>query len=280
MSQNSTMPGSTGPLKIGCQTFTWEMLGDGWRGEADDLLAAIADAGYDGIEITDTMIGSYAGRPQAFGRALRHHGLTLVAFACGSDSGFTEESALEADLEAVDRAVEFACMFPGAHVSFGSATIRSEGSLDSKFEQAARFYNAAGERGRRAGVPMALHPSSHHNTLLSTRADYDRIMQLTDPGLIGWVPDTGHILRGGQDMLDTLRAHLDRIRYLHLKDVDVSGTWRMLGTGACDTQAVIDAVRNAPNFNGWLVLEEESDEAARDPAAAVRRNRETMRVYA
>ena len=37
--------------------------------------------------------------------------------------------------------------------------------------------------------------------------------------------------------------------------------------------------RRAPNFNGWLVLEEESDTAAADPAAAVKTNRETMRGY-
>jgi len=29
-------------LKVGCQTYTWEMLGTGWTGEPDDLLAAIA----------------------------------------------------------------------------------------------------------------------------------------------------------------------------------------------------------------------------------------------
>ena len=27
-------------LKVGCQTYTWEMLGDGWQGTADDLLDA------------------------------------------------------------------------------------------------------------------------------------------------------------------------------------------------------------------------------------------------
>ena len=41
---------------------------------------------------------------------------------------------------------------------------------------AAEFYNKAGERGRKAGVQVAVHPSSHHNTLLFDRADYDRIM--------------------------------------------------------------------------------------------------------
>lgn len=264
-------------LKVGCQTFTWEMLGNRWSGGPDDLLDAIAGAGYAGIEITDTMIGDYFGRPAAFASALKSHGLTLVAFACGSDSGFTEPSALAGDLASVDRALEFVAEFPAALLSYGSATIMSPGPLDDKFKVAADFYNGAGERGKRAGVRVALHPSSHHNTLLGTRADYDRIMALTDPALIGWVPDTGHILRGRMDILDTIRTYLGRVRYLHLKDVDANGDWAMLGQGVCDTPAVVNVIASAPNFNGWLVLEEESDTAAADPAAGVRRNRETMR---
>ena len=270
--------GKSTRLRVGCQTYTWEMLGDRWTGSADDLLAGIADGGYAGIEITDTMIGHYADRPDAFAAALEKHGLTLVAFACGSASGFTEPAALAEDLAAVDRALGFVARFPGALLSLGSATVMSPGSLEDKFAAAAEFYNAAGERGRAAGVQVALHPSSHHNTLLGTRSEYDRIMALTDPALIGWVPDTGHILRGGQDILDTLRTYQDRIRYLHLKDVDAAGHWSMLGEGVCDTRAVIDVVAAAPNFTGWLVLEEESDTAAKDPAAAVRRNRDTLRA--
>jgi inosose dehydratase len=264
-------------LEVGCQTFTWEMLGNKWSGGPDDLLRAIAGAGYAGIEITDTMIGYYFGKPAAFASALKSHGLTLVAYACGSDSGFTEPSALADDLASVDRALEFVAQFPGALLSYGSATIMNPGPIDDKFKVAAEFYNGAGERGKRAGVQVALHPSSHHNTLLGTRADYDRIMALTDPALIGWVPDTGHILRDKMDILDTIRTYLDRVRYLHLKDVDANGKWAMLGEGVCDTRAIVDLVASAPNFNGWLVLEEESDTAAADPAAGVRRNRETMR---
>ncbi len=266
------------PLRAGCQTFTWEMLGERWRGTADDLLDAIAGAGYAGIEITDTMIGGYAGRPDAFAKALEAHGLALVAYACGSRSGFTEEAALAEDLRMAERAIVFARNFPGAHVSFGSATIMSAGPRAEKVATAARFYNGATERGLKAGVPVAVHPSSHHDTLLLTRADYDALFARLDPG-VGWVPDTGHILRGGQDILDTLHSYADRIRYLHLKDVDAAGDWQMLGTGRCDTAAVIDAVREAPAFNGWLVLEEESDTAARDPAAAVAENRATLRRF-
>jgi inosose dehydratase len=160
--------------------------------------------------------------------------LTQVAFACSSSSGFTEPEAVGNDLH-VGRALEFLSAFPGALLSLGSATVMASGDLVQKFETAASFYNAAGLRGARASVQVAFHPSSHHNTLLRTPAEYDRIIALTDPALVGWVPDTGHIIRGGHNMLDTLLLYRDRIRYLDLKDVDAAGTWTMLGAGACNT---------------------------------------------
>ncbi len=264
------------PLKAGCQTFTWEMLGKTWRDRPDELLAAISRAGYSGIEITDTMIGHYAGRPRAFAAALESHGLTLVAYACGSASGFTEAGELAGDLAVAESSAEFTAAFPGAVLSFGSATVMSPGPRNEKFDIAAQFYNTAAECGRRVGVAVAVHPSSHHDTLLFTREDYDTLFARLDPDLVGWVPDTGHILRGGQDILNVLQTYRNRIRYLHLKDVDEAGDWRMLGSGCCDTRAVIDVVATAPRFNGWLVLEEESDEASRDPAAAVAENRKKL----
>jgi len=266
-------------IKVGCQTFTWEMLGNAWTGTADDLLSAISAGGYSGIEITDTMIGRYAADPHAFANALRDCGLTLVSFAFGSKSGFTGADAMKDDLVTAKRWIDYAAHFPGALVSIGSATVVSDGPRDDKFAIAGEFYNRAGELGKAAGVEVAVHPSSHHNTLLFDRADYDRIFALLDPNLVGWVPDTGHILRGHADMLDTMRTYQDRIRYLHLKDVDAQGRWAMLGKGVLDTPAVIDLVSAAPHFNGWLVLEEESETAGADPAAAVKANRQTMRGY-
>ena len=263
-------------LKLGCQTFTWEMLGEKWTGGPDDLVRAIADGGYEGIEITDTMIGSYAGRPADFARRLDDAGLQLVSFAFGSASGFTEKDGIDADLESARRWVDFAARFPGALVSMGSATIMSDGARDGKFAAAADVYNRAAEIGRKAGVSVAVHPSSHHNTLLLSRADYDQIFALLD-AQVGWVPDTGHIMRGAQTIVDTLAAHRSRIRYVHLKDVDAQGAWAMLGKGSCDVAAVISSVRQAPHFNGWIVVEEESETAAADPAAAVRANLETLR---
>lgn len=262
-------------FKLACQTFTWEMLGPAWTGGPDDLVQAIADGGYAGIEITNTMIGGYATRVGDFARRLSDAGLTLVSFAFGTDSGFSEPAQIGADLEEARRWIDFAAHFPGALVSMGSATVMSPGAREAKFDAAAQVYNRATELGRAAGVTVAVHPSSHHNTLLLTRADYDALFARLDPQ-VGWVPDTGHILRGGQVMADTLAAFRDRIRYVHLKDVDAQGDWAMLGAGVCDVRAVLASVAAAPNFNGWVVVEEESATAAANPAAAVAANRKTL----
>ncbi len=268
---------SVPPVKFGCQTYTWEMLGKAWTGGPDDLVRAIADGGYAGIEITDTMIGSYVGRAAEFARCLDDAGLALVSLAFGSDGGFTERGQIGVDLDAARRWIDFAAHFPGALVSMGSATVKSGVATDEKFAVAAELYNRISEIGRARGVTLAVHPSSHHNTLLFSRADYDRIFALLDPQ-VGWVPDTGHILRSGQSIGDTLAAHRDRIRYVHLKDVDQQGRWAMLGEGECDIHKVVSAVRQAPHFNGWIVVEEESEAAASNPAAAVRANRQKLRL--
>jgi inosose dehydratase len=49
-----------------------------------------------------------------------------------------------------------------------------------------------------------------------------------------------------------------------------------LGDGVCDIPAITELVANAPHFNGWLVLEEESEPAAADPVGAVKKNREKI----
>lgn len=262
-----------GDFKIACQTFTWEMLGKHWTGSPDDLLAAISVGGYTGIEITDTMIGHYKNKPQEFLEKLESHGLTLVAFGFGSDSGFTTRSMIERDLDVANSWIDFVSRFPNAIVSIGSATVVSAGPREEKVEVAAEYYNSVAAAGHKVGVSVAIHPSSHHNTLLHSREDYDQLFALLDVERVGWVPDTGHIIRGNHDLLDTLQCYQQRIRYVHLKDVDQEGNWVMLGQGVCDIAAVLDIVQQAPFFNGWVVAEEESEHAAQSPSAAVKENR-------
>jgi inosose dehydratase len=260
-------------IRIGCQTYTWEMLGEKWHGRVDDILAAVADAGYEGIEITNTMIREYAPRPGEFAKALKEHGLVLAAFAYASPLGFTNPDNRQHELSGADEALQFVATFPGTPLMLGGPTTPKRDQVFEKIAHAADFYNEVGKRGKALGVEVAFHPHSHHGSILESREEYERIMELTDPGLISWNPDTGHIVRGGQNLVETLQRFGARIRHVHLKDVDSDKHWQPLGQGVCDIPAILQLLTKELKFSGWTVGEEESAQAALDPVGAVTGNR-------
>jgi inosose dehydratase len=264
-------------IRIGCQTYSWEMLGEKWDGRVDDILAAVAGAGYEGIEITKTMIREYAPRSAEFAKALQEQGLILAAFAYGSPLGFTDPGHRQRELSGADQALQFVACFPGTPLMLGGPTTPKRDDVFEKIAHAADFYNEVGRRGTALGVEVAFHPHSHHGSILESREEYERIMELTDPTLVNWNPDTGHIVRGGQKLAETLRRFAARIRHIHLKDVDSEKHWQPLGQGVCDIAAILQLLTKELKFSGWVVAEEESVQAALDPVGAVTGNRQYLK---
>ena len=99
-----------GPVRLGCQTFTWEMLGEKWRGSPDDILDQMAAAGFAGAEFSNQMIGGYADRPADFEKALKQRRLACAAYAYAM-AGFSDPKCEAADLEGADKALRFAAHF-------------------------------------------------------------------------------------------------------------------------------------------------------------------------
>src|SRR5688572_6103031 len=73
--------GATGLPPLGCQTYTWEMLGPAWTGTTLDILDAIAAAGYAGLELTLRMAGEFRDDPAGLRAACAERGLTLTTLA-------------------------------------------------------------------------------------------------------------------------------------------------------------------------------------------------------
>jgi inosose dehydratase len=265
-------------MLVGCQTYTWEMFGNKWTGRVDDILAAIAKAGYTGIEITNSMIREYDSKPVEFASALQAHGLALAGFAYASPLGFTDPVNRPHELEGADKAIRFLTAFPGVRLLLGGPSTPVREKVNEKIAYAAGFYNEVGQRAKLVGIEAAFHPHSHHGSILESSEEYSQIMALTDPGLVHWNPDTGHIVRGGQKLLDTLKRFSARIRHVHLKDVDANNRWQPLGQGICDIPAVLKLLEEQVKFPGWLVAEEESEAAWAAPKNAIALNRQYLKT--
>ena len=129
-----------------------------------------------------------------------------------------------------------------------------------------RLARAAAE----VGVTATLHP--HVGTMVESAAEVRRV--LDDSG-IGLCLDTGHLLIGGADPVALARDHADRVRHVHLKDVDAGraaavragrigyadavreGMYRPLGQGDVDIAAIVTSLEQA-GYDGWYVLEQDT----------------------
>ena len=263
-------------IRVGCQTYTWEMLGEQWQGKVTDLLDWISDAGYEGIEITCNMIREFSERPDDFKAEAERRGLAVASFAYGSASGFIDPDAWNDDIAGARKWIEFLGHLPGAVLELSGASHASRDNVFAKLDQAIKFYNHVGSLAAEAGIQAVVHPHSHHGSLLESAEEYSYLMGNTDPRCVGFCPDTGHIVRGGQDLLTCIERHIDRIRHVHLKDATAQRKWVGLGQGLCDYPGLL-AMLEAAGYGGWVIAEEESDDARMDGIAAINSNRQYLR---
>ncbi|MEV7395821.1 TIM barrel protein [Aeromicrobium sp. NPDC092404] len=125
------------------------------------------------------------------------------------------------------------------------------------------------DRAAERDLLAVVHP--HIGTLVETAEDVQRVV---DGSHIGFCIDTGHLAAAGADPVAITLANLDRVKHVHLKDVDTamsarvvageltfsdavaSGMWQVLGEGDVDIRAMIEALEGA-GYDGWYVLEQD-----------------------
>lgn len=151
---------------------------------------------------------------------------------------------------------------------------------DRQWDCLAAGLNRLGKIAAAAGMRLCYH--HHMGTGVMTRADVDRLMASTDPGLVHLLLDTGHLAFAGDDPLAAARAHAGRIKHVHLKDVRPpvvstvlrenlsfqdaieAGVFTVPGDGAIDFAPILQALADA-GYQGWLVVEAEQDPAKANP---------------
>jgi len=261
-------------MRIACQTYSWEMQLQQRPTTLWQMFDAIAAAEYTGVEFTTVTGAAWLGDPIRVKAELDARGLALAAVAVARN-GFTDPMGLGEDLTLTEQVIALLKHFPGTLLQFGGAAHPDSANWQPHLDAAIRYYHEAGVLAATAGIACAVHPHSHHGSLLETREQYDYLFDKL-PGTVGWCPDTGHILRGGQELLPTLDRYAGRIAYMHLKSVDDAGVWQPLGKGRVDLPALIGWLR-AHGYTGWLVAEEESAGAWTDPNIAITQNAYVMK---
>jgi inosose dehydratase len=142
------------------------------------------------------------------------------------------------------------------------------------------------------GIKVVFH--NHVGTYVETEPETARLLEETDPALVSWCLDCGHLAYGGGDTLRALEKYGNRVGYVHIKDVDgqvlqksrengwsfaqalKSYIFAPLGEGIARVPEVIDSLRQA-GYTGWVVVEQ--DTTPDDPTKVAAKNRDYLEPF-
>jgi inosose dehydratase len=261
-------------IKFGCQFYTWQMSGDRYAGRLPDILNVVKPAGFAGIESEPWMLGSYYDDPSMLKDLLAQYNLQLgaIAFVCNwANPDETEEERSEAE-----RVFRYARSFPGVHLVLVQAPGIDRSNLRQRQANLISCVNAVAARAVDQGLSCSYHPNSPDGSVIRIEDDYKILLDELDSRVVGFAPDTGHIARGGMDVVKILQTYRSLIKHIHFKDITASGGWTAMGAGIIDFPGIVTMLRDT-GYDGWIMIEEESPEAEVDPNTATTKNGEYLR---
>ena len=241
------------------------------------MLDELALLGYDGFETYyPFLIDWYENRPAELRRLLAMHGLEFASYYMGI--GFAHEAQRKHGMEEFKRRCRFTAAVGGGTVLLdgGEKNFQDEfNSVDDYIRCIADTANELGEYARAQGLNMAWH--QHWGSIFEVEAHLHRLLELTDPRVVGFCCDVAQVTISGMDAAAIVKRYAQRITFMHYKDVapnaikrgelwpgyampnddgayNVDSTWRMveLGRGVVDFRAVSDVLL-AAGYDGYLM---------------------------
>jgi len=122
------------------------------------------------------------------------------------------------------------------------------------------------------GIRTVFH--HHCGGFVETPQEVARLMELTDPSLLGLCLDTGHYGFGGGNPVEALQEYGNRIWHIHFKDFNPrideeaarnsydyfksveEGVFCELGKGNVDFKSIVN-ILNKKGYDGWIVVEQD-----------------------
>ncbi len=245
------------PDAIGVQLYTVRAA---MAGDPDGTLAALAEIGYEEVEL--------AGLHGMSVRGMKDR-LDAAGLAATSSHQSLEEVRGDwaATLEAAARLDQRLVVVPSIPVAErGGEALR----------RIADDFNRAGEAARAAGLRFGYH---NHDWEMRPGADgaraIDLLLDRTDPDAVDWQMDVFWTVHGGADPIAELEKRAGRVTSVHAKDRTADGEMADVGAGAIDFRSIL-ARAGAQGLAHRYV---EHDEPA-DPMASVRASYRALRAIA
>ncbi len=248
-------------IKLACETYTWQMPGEQYKGKLKHIMNICSQAGFAGIEPESSFLKQLED-PFKMKDALAENNIELAVFCMVEDWLHPQET--EEERIRADQWVSFLGFFPETILLTVQMPGTNRSNLRQRQQNMISCVNDVSRRASEKGIVCSNHPNSPNGSIFRIASDYEVLLDGLDEQATGYCPDLGHIAKGDMDPLEVVKRYRSRVNLVHYKDMHIDGRWAATGTGIIDLTGVSSYLVES-GYSGWIVMEDECDEAITDP---------------
>ena len=288
------------PCSWGALEFELEGKSLGYR----QVLSEMEETGYEGTELGDW--GFMPVNPQELKKTLSEKNLQMLGAFVPVALAKEEVHAAGIELALKTAGLMYDAGYKNAFIvladengSVNERTINA-GRITPEFgltESQWKTFAAGAEKVAQAvkdkfGMRTVFH---HHCAgYVETPNEVDKLMELTNPELLGLCLDMGHYAFGGGNPVEALKKYYHRIWHVHFKDFDpkvgeaakkngydyfksvAEGVFCELGKGIVDFNSIVK-ILNEKGYDGWIVVEQDVLPGMGSPKKCAANNRQYIK---
>jgi sugar phosphate isomerase/epimerase len=245
-----------------------------WQNEIEEGIRTTAKFGFHGIEPFRSHITKYLDQPLALKKHLDAAGIALVTCSNGGpgmSTNLIDRAETAKTIEDHDRfARDFIAHFGCKHFKINCGARPEKGPTQDQLKTMADTLNAIGNRIAKYGLKLAPHP--HIWSPLEREEEVARVMELTDPKVVGMVADTAHLNLGGMDPVKIMTRYWPRLTAVHFKDTEAKyrgftgatptreehkrvNLYKNVGAGGGVDFPAVWKLLNSRGYQGWITLD-------------------------
>jgi len=250
-----------GNIKLACETYTWQMPGEQYKGKLEHIMDICQQAGFSGIE-PETSFFQHLEDPYKMKDALAQFNLELAVLCYVEDWLSPKET--DEEKHRADQWISFLSHFPDTILLTVQMPQSDRSNLQARQKNAISCINDLSRRAAEKGIRCSNHPNSPSGSIFRIASDYEVLMNGLDEDATGYCPDVGHIAKGGMDPMQIVEQYQSLVNLVHYKDMHQDGRWAATGEGDIDMVAITKYLIDS-NYAGWIIMEDECDEAITNP---------------
>jgi inosose dehydratase len=294
-------------IKIANAPCSWGALEFDLEGKSlgyQQVLSEMVETGYEGTELGDW--GFMPSNPDELKKVLDENKLQLLGAFVPVALSKLEEHAAGIELALKTAGLMFDAGYKDAFIVLAD----ENGTVEERTKNAGRitpemglteiqwkiFADGAEKVAQAVKDTYGMQTVFHHHCggYVETSAEVAKLMELTNPGILGLCLDMGHYAFGGGNPVEALKKYYNRIWHVHFKDFDPKvgqaarennydyfksveqGVFCELGKGNVDFKSIVK-ILNEKGYDGWIVVEQDVLPGMGSPKTCAAHNRQFIK---